>query len=218
MDFSHTQRSRWSLVSQPGTTEETPHGEQSWRKARAGPCGERLHLSNWCPQNCKCTVLGTSSVLRHFDHCVSSGYPVLFQCSEKTVMPLTESNMANANTRQCLTWITISKALLNFSSRKVRGWGTVFPLWMMANGAFFKFHIRQPHKCFRWIFPVDHRRLSLSNQQRLSVQSSSLGLGFCTFCVCKSQVFVIISWNENPPRSSTWFAWKTKFSYTSHFQ
>lgn len=48
---------------------------------------------------CRCC----SSVLRHFDHCVSSGYPVLFQCSEKTVMPLTESNMANANTRQCLT-------------------------------------------------------------------------------------------------------------------
>lgn len=43
---SHTQRSRWSLVTQSGTTKETPHGEQSWRKARVGPCGERSHLSN----------------------------------------------------------------------------------------------------------------------------------------------------------------------------
>lgn len=42
----HTQRSRWSLVTQPGTTKETPHGEQSWRRARVRPCGERLHLSN----------------------------------------------------------------------------------------------------------------------------------------------------------------------------
>lgn len=183
---SHTQRSRRSLVSRPGTTEETTHGEQSWRKARAGPCGERLHLSNSCPQKCKHRMLCWGHVqfcLRHFDHCVSSGYPVLFWCSEKSVMPLTESNMANANTRQCLTWITVSKALPNFGSRKVRGWGTVFPLWTMANGAFFKFHIRQPHKCFRSVCPVDHRRLPLSNQQRLSVRNSSLGLGFCTFCL-----------------------------------
>lgn len=145
---------------------------------------------------------GDIFVLRHIDYCMSSGYLVLSWCSEKSVMPLTESNMANANTRQRLTWITTSKALPNFSFRKVRGWGTVFPLWMKANGAFLKFHVRQPHNHFRLTFSVDCRRFSLSNQQRLSVQSSSLSLGFCTFCVCKAQVFVIISWNDNPPEAA----------------
>lgn len=217
---SHTQ-SRWSLVTQPVTTKETPHGEQNWRKTRVGPCGERLHLSSWCPQKCKCRMLCWGHLqfcLRHVDYCTSSGYLVLSWCSEKSVMPLTESNMANANTRQCLTWIANSKALPDFSFRKVRGWGIVFPLWMKVNGAFFRFHVRQPHNCFRLTFSVDRRRLSLSNQQRLSVQSSSLSLGFCTFCVCKAQVFVTISRNDNPPRSSTWFTWKTTFSHTSHFQ
>lgn len=68
---SHTQRSRWSLVTQPGTTEETPHGEQSWRKARVGPCGETLHLSIWCLQKCKCRMLCWGHLLfcpRHACH------------------------------------------------------------------------------------------------------------------------------------------------------
>lgn len=65
-------------------------------------------------------------------------------------MPLTESSTANANTRQWLTWISISKALPNSSFRKVRGWGTVFPLWMKVSGAFFKSHVGSHTSALGW--------------------------------------------------------------------